>query len=75
MPADSIRVSNTSGNANQPSAIRVYKDDIMIAEVFPTRRNPLQYIKDYPRSKYRKELIDQLVKAGLSGREINKILE
>lgn len=76
-----IKVSNTSGGKRSgkrsaevlPDAVRVYKDGVMVGEVFPGQRNPLGYLKKTPRSKYRKQLDAQLNANGLSDIEISEV--
>jgi len=53
-------VSNTNSSARQRAAVRIYHNNIKIAEVFPTSHNPLNYIRTHPKSKYRLDLIEQL---------------
>lgn len=60
-----IKVSNTNGNNGRPNAVRVYVNGVMVAEVFPTSRNPLSYIRSH-NGKYRAELIEQCKSAGMS---------
>lgn len=70
-----IKVSNTSGNSKYPDAVRVYCDGLLIAEVFPCSRNPLQYLKDYPGSKYNRQLKEQMLQAGLTDEDVQKVYE
>ena len=55
-----ITISSTNGNKRQRDAVLVYLDRVLIAAVFPTSRNPLQYLHDHPGSKYRRELTEKL---------------
>ncbi len=60
-----IKVSNTNyGSGNKQDCVRVYVDGERVAEVFPPRRNPLQYIRDHD-GKYRSDLLEQCVAAGI----------
>ncbi len=61
-----IRVSNTNGNRYQRDVVRVYLNDVKIAEVFVPSRNPLRYICRHPGSKYRKALAAQVEPYGLT---------
>ena len=55
-----LQVSNTNGNSKQQDRVRVYRDGEVIAEVYPTSRNPLGYVRKHPASKYTVSLIEQL---------------
>ena len=68
-----IKVSNTSGGKKYPDAVRVYKDGAMVGEVFPGQRKPLKYLRNTPRSKYRRQLNAQLKVNGLSDQEIAEV--
>ena len=68
-----IKVSSTSGGKKYPDAVRVYRDGVMVGEVFPGQRNPLKYLKKTPRSKYRKQLDAQLIANGLTEAEIAEV--
>ena len=56
-----IQISNTNGVKNNTSYVRVYVDAIKVAEVSPSRRNPLGYMRQYQGSKYWGEIRVQLV--------------
>lgn len=66
MNIKNYKVSNTNWTVRDgvmtKNAVRVYRDKIKIAEVFPTTTNPLGYLKNHPGSKYRSSLIKQLRK-------------
>lgn len=64
-----IKVSNTNSNGNNKTAVRVYIDGKMIAEVFPTARNPLAYILRH-NGKYRASLVAQCKAAGMTDEQI-----
>lgn len=64
-----IKVSNTNASGNSRTAVRVYIDGKMIAEVFPTARNPHAYICRH-NGKYRKSLVDQCKAAGMTDEQI-----
>lgn len=66
---NNLRVSNTNSNGSNQTAVRVYNNDVLIAEVFPTKRNPLAYIVKH-NGKYRKDLIEQCVKSGVGEVEV-----
>jgi hypothetical protein len=61
-----VRVSNTSGRAGYPSAVRVYLHNRLIAEVTLSCRNPLGYLRDRKRSKHVDSLRDQCLAGGLT---------
>lgn len=71
--SNSIRVTNTNASGNTKTAVRVYKNDLLVGEVFPTARNPLGYLKQYKRSKYNQSLVKQLRAAGLTQDEIEQV--
>jgi len=68
-----IRVTNTTASGNTKTAVRVYKNDMLVGEVFPTARNPLGYLKQYKRSKYNQALVKQLRESGLTQDEIEQV--
>lgn len=68
-----IRVSNTNASGNSKTAVRVYIDGKMIAEVCPNKRNPLEYIKKH-NGKYRVSLIEQCKSAGMTDEQITENL-
>jgi hypothetical protein len=68
-----IKVSNTNGTGKYKTAVRVYRNGVLVGEVFPTARNPLAYLKKYTGSKYNKQLIEQLVLNGLTDDEIREV--
>ena len=55
-----IKISNTNGVTDNRSYVRVYVDSIKVAEVSPSRRNPLGYMRKYQGSKYWRYMRDQL---------------
>jgi hypothetical protein len=69
-----VRVSNTSGRAGYPSAVRVYLHNRLIAEVTLTPRNPLGYLRDRKRSKHLNNLRDQCIAGGLTIEQFNMIV-
>jgi len=70
-----ISVSNTSGNRNNPiDAVRVYRNGVLIAEVNPPSRDPLNYIRKHS-GKYRKELFEQLLAANVEPYVIDMIIQ
>ena len=68
-----ITVSNTNSNGKNKTAVKVYVDGSLIAEVNPPKRNPLQYIRDHD-GQYRKSLVEQCTNAGLSNCKIKEVL-
>ena len=64
-----IKVSSTNASGNSRTAVRVYVDGVLIAEVFPTARNPLAYIVKHD-GKYRSSLIKQCRDGGMSDSQI-----
>jgi hypothetical protein len=71
---DIYTVSNTNGNRRCRDAVRVYAHGVKIAEVTPTSRNPLRYVRQHPGSKYRAKLLDQLLAAAVPSDIIASIL-
>jgi len=55
-----IKISNTNGVKDNKSYVRVYVDSVMVAEVSPSRRNPLGYMRKYQGSKYWRYMRDQV---------------
>ena len=62
-----IKISNTIGVKDNRSYVRVYVDSIKVAEVSPSRRNPLGYMRQYKNSKYWGEVRVQLEHHALAG--------
>jgi hypothetical protein len=54
--------------------VRVYAYGVKIAEVTPTSRNPLRYVRLHPASKYRVKLIEQLLAAAVPADVIASII-
>jgi hypothetical protein len=71
---DIYTVSNTNGNRRYRDAVRVYAHGVKIAEVTPTSRNPLRYVRLHPASKYRVKLIEQLLAAAVPADVIASII-
>ena len=71
---DIYTVSNTNGNRRRRDAVRVYEYGVKIAEVTPTSRNPLRYVRAHPGSKYRVKLVEQLEAAQVPADIIASIL-
>ena len=70
-----IQISNTNGVNNNTSYVRVYVDAVKVAEVSPSRRNPLGYLRQYQGSKYWRLMQDQIEFTGLFKLgEVNKIM-
>jgi hypothetical protein len=68
-----ITVSNTNSSGKNKTAVRVYKNNILVGEVFPTARNPLAYLRAHQKSKYNTELFNQLKSAGFTQEEIESV--
>lgn len=67
-------VSNTNGNSNQRSVVRVYNDkNEKIAEQFINKHNPLNYIRGLSRSKHLDSLKTQCLKGGMTESQFNGI--
>ena len=74
-----IQISNTNGVKNNTSYVRVYVNSIKVAEVSPSRRNPLGYMRQYKNSKYWGEVRVQLECCAMAGmftlKEVDTIME
>lgn len=74
-----IQISNTNGVNNNISYVRVYVNSIKVAEVSPSRRNPLGYMRQYQGSKYWGEVRVQLECCAMAGmftlQEVDTIME
>ena len=74
-----ITVSNTNGSFDNQSYVRVYVDSVKVAEVSPSRRNPLGYMRQYKNSKYWGEVRVQLECCAMAGmftlQEVSTIME
>ena len=74
-----IQISNTNGVNNNISYVRVYVNSIKVAEVSPSRRNPLGYMRQYKNSKYWGEVRVQLECCAMAGmftlKEVDTIME
>lgn len=64
-----IKVSNTNSSGSNKTAVRVYINGDLVAEVNPTSRNPLAYIRAH-NGKYRKDLVKQCHAAGMTDAQI-----
>tara|TARA_R100001377_G_scaffold52049_1_gene30479 strand:+ start:621 stop:911 length:291 start_codon:yes stop_codon:yes gene_type:complete len=62
-----IKISNTNGVKDNKSYVRVYVDSVKVAEVSPSRRNPLGYLRKYQGSKYWEEIQVQLECFAMAG--------
>jgi len=60
-----VQISNTNGVKDNTSYVRVYVDAVKVAEVSPSRRNPLGYLRQYQGSKYWRLMQDQIEFTGL----------
>ena len=69
-----IRISNTNSSGSNKTAVRVYNNDVLVAEVFPNKYNPLAYIRKH-NGQYRKSLIAQCINAGVGERELLESLK
>ena len=74
-----ITVSNTNGSFDNQSYVRVYVNSVKVAEVSPSRRNPLGYMRQYKNSKYWGQIRVQLECCALAGmftlKEVSTIME
>jgi hypothetical protein len=74
-----IKISNTNGVKDNRSYVRVYVDAVKVAEVSPSRRNPLGYMRQYKNSKYWGEIRVQLECCAIAGmftlKEVSTIME
>jgi len=74
-----IQISNTNGVKDNTSYVRVYLNAIKVAEVSPSRRNPLGYMRQYQGSKYWGEVRVQLECCAMAGmftlKEVDTIME
>ena len=59
-----IRISNTNAVTGNVNYVRVYVDSELVAEVTPSRRNPLGYLRQYQGSKYWRYMRDQVQSTG-----------
>jgi len=73
-----IKISNTNGDKTNNSYVRVYVNSIKVAEVSPSRRNPLGYMRQYKNSKYWGKMRVQLECCALAGmftlKEVDNIM-
>ena len=74
-----VTVSNTNGVKDNKSYVRVYVNSVKVAEVSPSRRNPLGYMRQYKNSKYWGEIRVQLECCAMAGmftlKEVSTIME
>ena len=74
-----VTVSNTNGVKDNKSYVRVYVNSVKVAEVSPSRRNPLGYMRQYKNSKYWGEIRVQLEDCAIAGmltlKEVSTIME
>ena len=72
-----IKISNTNGVKDNRSYVRVYVNAIKVAEVSPSRRNPLGYMRQYKNSKYWGEMRVQLecCAMSLTPNEVDDIMD
>ena len=72
-----IQISNTNGVKDNTSYVRVYVNAIKVAEVSPSRRNPLGYMRQYKNSKYWGEMRVQLecCAMSLTPNEVDDIMD
>ena len=73
-----IKISNTNGAKNNKSYVRVYVNGDKVAEVSPSRRNPLGYLRTLKNSKHWGEMRVQLECCALAGmftlKEVDSIM-
>ena len=56
----SVKISNTNGNSNQHSCVRIYVNKICISELYVNKHDPLGYLNTLTASKYHIQLCDDL---------------
>ena len=69
-----IKISNTNAVKDNKSYVRVYVNGDKIAEVSPSRRNPLGYLRQYRKSKYWASLRDQVTAVGYEVWQVEMIM-
>ena len=69
-----IKISNTNGVKDNRSYVRVYVDSIKVAEVSPSRRNPLGYLRKYQGSKYWDSMQEQIMASGCEVWQVDMIM-
>jgi len=69
-----IKISNTNGTKDNRNYVRVYLNAIKIAEVSPSRRNPLGYLRQYQGSKYWGMMQEQIMASGCEVWQVDKIM-
>lgn len=73
MIAGRFIVSNTGSTPDYEGGIRVYLNSKLLGTVTPSARNPLQYVRNHPKSKYTSHLRNILVQAGATQEEIDVV--
>tara|TARA_R110000782_G_scaffold18486_3_gene50846 strand:+ start:474 stop:731 length:258 start_codon:yes stop_codon:yes gene_type:complete len=63
-----IKISNTNGVKDNKSYVRVYVNGDKVAEVSPSRRNPLGYLRTLKNSKYWGQIRVQLEDCAIAGK-------
>ena len=69
-----VQISNTNGMKDNKNYVRVYLNKIKIAEVSPSRRNPLGYLRQYQGSKYWAMMQEQIMASGCEVWEVDHIM-
>ena len=69
-----IKISNTNSDKDSRSYVRVYVDSIKVAEVSPSRRNPLGYLRQYQGSKYWDSMREQIMATGYEVWQVDMIM-
>ena len=69
-----IKISNTNGVKDNKSYVRVYVNAVMVAEVSPSRRNPLGYMRKYQGSKYWDSMREQVMATGYEVWQVDMIM-
>lgn len=68
------QVSNSGGGAGRKDMVSVYLNGSLLARVTPPNRNPLGYIRQRLKSRYRADFVAQLLAANVSQKDIDAIL-
>lgn len=69
-------VSSCNARVSQgyPAAIRVKRNGVILAEVFPGHSNPLVWVQRHPHSEHYKEIVSQLQALDVPEEDIREIL-
>lgn len=67
-------ISNTGSTPKYEGGVRVYLAGELVGVCQPSSRNPLEYIRKHPGSRYRQKFVAILTDAGATQDEIASIL-